>query len=165
MYVPPAAAMASSAMTDFISAYGSIVLGGTSRQRQYELYRDRIGATPWQRPDLYIENSPVLRADKVSTPLLMLADNDDDNVPVQQGVEFFTSLRRLGKKVWMLQYDGEGHGLSNKTSQYDFTVRLLEFFNYYLKDEPPPIWMTEGIPANRKGIVTGYGFDTTGKTP
>lgn len=69
-----AAAMSASGMTDFVSAYGSIMGDGSSRQRQYELYRDRIGATLWERPDLYIENSPVFRANKVTTPLLMMTN-------------------------------------------------------------------------------------------
>ncbi|GGB24038.1 hypothetical protein GCM10011511_54930 [Puia dinghuensis] len=160
-----AAAMSVSGMSDFISAYGSIIYDGTSRQRQYELYRDRMGTTPWQRPDLYIENSPVLRADKVTTPLLMMANTEDANVPVQQGIEFFTALRRLGKKVWMLQYDGENHNLAGQLAKKDLTERMFQFFNYYLKGEPAPKWMTKGIPAALKGIDTGLEFDTSGSKP
>jgi dienelactone hydrolase len=159
-----AAAMSSSGMTDFISAYGSIVGGGMSRQRQYELSRDRIGATLWQRSDLYIENSPVLRADRVTTPLLMMANKNDDDVPVQQGIEFFTALRRLGKKAWMLQYDGQGHHVFGEASQ-DLTTRMFQFFNYYLKGESPPKWMTRGVPAALRRLDTGLELDTSGAKP
>ncbi|WP_431211745.1 alpha/beta hydrolase family protein [Puia sp. P3] len=93
-----AAAMSSSGMSDFVSIYGSIVRGGHSRQLQYELYRDRMGATLWDIPQKYIENSPVMRADKVTTPILLMANKEDGDVPYTQGVEFFTALRRLGKK-------------------------------------------------------------------
>jgi len=93
-----AAAMSSAGMSDFISCYGSIVGDGSSRQRQYELYRDRIGVSLWEGTNLYIENSPVLYANRVTTPLLMMNNIDDGDVPFGQGIELFTSLRRLGKK-------------------------------------------------------------------
>jgi dienelactone hydrolase len=159
-----AAAMSSSGMADFVSAYGSIIGNGTSRQRQYELYRDRIGATLWQRPTLYMENSPVLRADKVTTPLLMMANKEDNDVPFQQGIEFFTALRRLEKKAWMLQYDGKGHNVDGKAAD-DLTIRMFQFFNYYLKGEPPPKWMTRGVSAEFKRIDDGLDLDASGEKP
>lgn len=159
-----AAAMSASGMSDFISAYGSIIGDGTSRQRQYEMHRDRIGVTLWQKTALYIENSPVLLADKVATPLLMLANKDDGDVPYQQGIELFTALRRLGKRAWMLQYDGQGHNVFGKAA-LDLTVRMFQFFNYYLMRESPPIWMTNGVPARLKGIENGLQIDTSGAQP
>jgi dipeptidyl aminopeptidase/acylaminoacyl peptidase len=156
--------MASSGMSDFISAYGSVIGNGTSRQRQYELYRDRIGATLWERPDLYIENSPVLKADKVTTPLLMMNNKADSDVPFPQGVEMFTALRRLGKKAWMLQYDGEDHMVFDNAAQ-DLTIRMTQFFDHYLKGAPAPRWMTEGVPARVKGIDSGLELDTSGRQP
>ena len=156
-----AAAVSASGMSDFVSIYGSIIGDGTSRQRQYELYRDRIGATLWDRPDLYIENSPVLRADKIRTPLLMMADANDGDVPWQQGIELFTALRRLGKKAWMLQYDGEGHILASPRAQKDFSLRMFQFFNHYLKGVRAPTWMTQGVPGRLKGIDTGLELGDT----
>ena len=151
-----AAAVSISGMTDFVSAYGSIIGGGTSRQRQYELYRDRIGATLWQKPHLYLENSPILKADQITTPVLMMANKKDDDVPYEQGIELFTVLRRLGKKAWMLQYDDGGHQVFDPTDQKDLNLRMEQFFNYYLKGDAPPKWMVIGIPATEKGIDSGY---------
>jgi hypothetical protein len=37
----------------------------------------------------------------------------------------------------------------------DFTIRMQQFFDHYLKDLPPPKWMKEGIPARLKGVETG----------
>ncbi|HVU95482.1 MAG TPA: prolyl oligopeptidase family serine peptidase [Puia sp.] len=159
------AAMSSSGMSDFISLYGSIIGDGSSRQRQYELYRDRMGATLWQIPSQYAENSPVLRADKITTPLLLMANKNDGDVPFQQGIELFTALRRLGKKAWMLQYDNGGHGLVSLNSKRDFTLRVLQFFNHYLKYDLPPKWMTRGVPAALKGTDSGLELDASGATP
>jgi hypothetical protein len=160
-----AVAAATSGMTDFISAYGSIIGDGTSRQGQYELYRDRIGSTLWQRPDLYLENSPVLNADRVTTPILMMANHNDGDVPHEQGFEFFTALRRLEKKAWLLQYDKGDHYATIPVDLKDLSTRLRQFFDYYLKDLPPPKWMTDGIPARLKQVNTGLELDESGKKP
>jgi dienelactone hydrolase len=160
-----AAAMSASAVSDLISAYGSVDGGGRSRQSHEETGQGRIGATLWQRPDLYIENSPILRADQMTTPLLILANKNDGTVPYEQGIEFFTALRRLGKKAWMLQYDGEGHNVLSKAAQEDLTLRMAQFFNYYLKGDWPPEWMTVGVPASSKGVDSGLEIDRSGAKP
>jgi hypothetical protein len=81
-----------------------------------------------------------------------------------QGVEFFTALRRQGKRAWLLQYDGGGHGINGEMA-VDFNIRLTQFFDHYLKDAPPPKWMTQGIPAKLKGIDDGLELDYSVKTP
>lgn len=95
----------------------------------------------------------------------MMNNREDAVVPFSEGIEFFTVLRRLQKKAWMLQYDGEAHSLLDDLNKEDYTVRMTQFFDHYLKDAAPPKWMTEGIPAKLKGIETGYELDTSGKQP
>ncbi len=50
-----------------------------------------------------------------------------------QSVEFFNALRRLGKRVWLLQYDGEPHSLLIEKNKLDYTVRMTQFLDHYLK--------------------------------
>jgi len=163
------AAAEAAGSSDPISAYLTLVPGIASiehynKQSLIEDGHELYGATPWERPDLYRKNSAVLNADKVTTPLLIMHNMQDNNIQWRQGVELYMALRRLGKKVWMLQYDNEYHGVHGKNA-VDYTIRLTQFFNYYLKDALPPKWMTQGIPASKKGIDTGYEFDTTGAIP
>jgi dipeptidyl aminopeptidase/acylaminoacyl peptidase len=135
------AACAASPMTNFVSAYGSVIASGISRQKQYEYGRDRIGKNLWEGKKLYIENSPVLNAETVKTPLLIMANDQDGDVPWQQGIEFFTALRRLGKKAWMLQYQGQDHILLDEKAKLDYTIRLKQFFDHYLMGKAAPQWM------------------------
>ncbi len=146
------AAMAGAAVSNMTSAYGGIRWeSGVSRMFQYERTQSRIGATLWERPDLYIENSPLFAATKITTPLLLMNNDDDGAVPWYQGIEFFTALRRLDKPVWMLTYNGEAHNLVQRKNRKDLSVRLMQFFDHYLKDAPAPAWMTRGVPAINKG--------------
>ncbi len=146
------AAEAGAAVSNMTSAYGGIRwTSGLNRQFQYEKQQSRIGATLWQRPDLYIKNSPLFAADKVNTPILLMQNDADGSVPWYQGIEFFTALRRLGKKVWMLEYNGEDHNLVERKNRKDLSVRLSQFFDYYLKDAKPAKWIKDGLPATEKG--------------
>ncbi len=154
-----AAAMAGAPVSNMTSAYGGIRWGtGMSRMFQYEHTQSRIGGTLWDKPLLYIENSPLFYAPKVNTPLLMMHNDKDTAVPWYQGIEYFVALRRLNKPVWMLTYNGEPHNLPKKSwaNRVDLSTRMFQFFNHYLKGAPMPEWMEKGIPAIDKGKNLGY---------
>jgi dienelactone hydrolase len=141
------AAEAGAPVSNMTSAYGGIRWGtGLSRQFQYEHTQSRIGATLWQAPMKYIENSPLFHADRVQTPLIMLHNDADDAVPWYQGIEYFMALRRLGKEVYLFNYNGERHGLRSPAAQRDYTLRMQQFFDHHLKGAPMPDWMAKGVP-------------------
>jgi len=153
------AAMAGAPVSNMTSAYGGIRWGsGMSRMFQYEGSQSRLGGTLWEKPWRYIENSPVFFADKVETPLLMMHNDKDGAVPWYQGIEYFVALRRLNKPVWMLTYNDAPHNLKRRADCKDLSIRMLQFFDYYLKDAPAPVWMEYGIPAVDKGKEFGYGL-------
>jgi dipeptidyl aminopeptidase/acylaminoacyl peptidase len=151
-----AAACSASGTSDLISFYGSA--DRTSYPTQWaEKAQGRMLYSPWQVQLQYITNSPVFKADNVRTPFLMMNNKNDRNVPFGQGVEFFTALRRLGKRAWLLQYDDGSHSLDPRSnSATDYTIRMTQFFDHYLKDSACPRWMMYGIPAREKGIDNGY---------
>ncbi len=154
-----AAAMAGAPVSNMTSAYGGIRWGsGMSRMYQYEQTQSRIGGTLWDKPMLYLENSPVFMAPKVNTPLLIMHNDNDGAVPWYQGIEYFMALYRLNKPVWMLTYNGMEHNLESKywANRIDLSTRMFHFFNHYLKDETPPPWITKGVPAIEKGENLGY---------
>lgn len=154
------AAWAGAPVANMTSAYGGIRWGsGMNRQFQYEHTQSRIGATLWQRQDLYIKNSPLFFADKVNTPLVIMHNDADGSVPWYQGIEYFTALRRLGKKVWLLEYNGEDHNLVERKNRKDLSIRLGQFFDYYLKDGKPAKWIKDGVPATEKGKDWGLGIE------
>jgi dipeptidyl aminopeptidase/acylaminoacyl peptidase len=152
------AAMAGAPVSNMTSAYGGIRWGtGLSRQFQYEKTQSRIGGTLWEKPMQFIENSPLFFADRVETPLLIMHNDQDGAVPWYQGIEYFMALRRLNKPVWMLVYNGEDHNLVQRKNRKDLSVRMSQYFDYYLKGKPMPIWMKKGVPTILKG--KDYGFE------
>ena len=146
------AAWAGAPVSNMFSAYGGIRWeSGLNRQFQYEHSQSRIGATIWEKPNLYIENSPLFYLPKVKTPLVIMANDADGAVPWYQGIELFTAMRRLNKPVWMLNYNGEAHNLIERKNRKDIQIKEQQFFDWLLKDAPAPKWITEGVPAVMKG--------------
>lgn len=153
-----AAAWAGAPVVNMTSAYGGIRwLSGVNRQFQYERTQSRIGKNLWEGHDLYIENSPLFHLQNVTTPVVIMANDNDGAVPWYQGIEMFTALRRLGKRVWMLNYNGEAHNLVKRQNRKDIQIREQQFFDHFLKGKPAPMWLEKGIPATLKGI--DWGFD------
>jgi dipeptidyl aminopeptidase/acylaminoacyl peptidase len=151
------AAMAGAPVSNMFSAFGGIRWGsGLSRMFQYERYQSRIGYTIWERPDLYIENSPLFGLPNVETPLLIMHNDNDGAVPWYQGIELYMGLRRLDKTVWMVNYNNDEHNLRKLPNRRDLSVRMKQFFDHYLQDAPPPSWMKNGLPAVDKGIENGF---------
>jgi dipeptidyl aminopeptidase/acylaminoacyl peptidase len=150
------AAESGAPVSNMTSAYGGIRWGsGLSRMFQYERTQSRIGGSLWEARRLYVENSPLFWMDKVETPVLILHNDEDTAVPWYQGIEMFVSLRRLGKPSWLINYNGEPHGVRKFQNRVDWATRMQQFFDHYLKDAPPPVWLAEGVPAVQKGRTLG----------
>lgn len=156
------AAWAGAPVANMTSAYGGIRWeSGMNRQFQYERSQSRIGATLWEKPELYMQNSPLFHLPAVTTPLAIMSNDADGAVPWYQGIELFTGLRRLGKKVWMLNYNNEAHNLVQRQNRKDIQRREQQFFDHFLKNAPMPEWMEKGVPATDKG--RNWGWETAEK--
>jgi len=157
-----AAAEAGAPVSNMTSAYGGIRWGsGMSRQFQYERTQSRIGGSLWEETLRYLNNSPLFEADKIRTPLLMMHNDEDTAVPWYQGIEMYMAMRRLERPVWLLNYNGEPHGLRRDANRKDWMIRMQQFFDHYLKGAPAPVWMEEGVPAVEKG--RNLGLELTGE--
>ncbi|MFZ4861519.1 alpha/beta hydrolase family protein [Sphingobacterium sp. Mn56C] len=154
-----AAAWAGAPVGNMTSAYGGIRWStGMSRQFQYEKTQSRLGKTLWEGLDLYLENSPLFHLPNVTTPLAIMANDNDGAVPWYQGIELFTGLRRLQKPVWMLNYNGDDHNLLLRQNRKDIQIREKQFFDHFLKGMPAPVWIKDGVPAINKGIDWGLEY-------
>lgn len=159
-----AAACSVVGFSNWTSVSGALIDGIRSEQDYFENGQSRIGKSLWEVPGQYLKNSAILNAHMVTTPLLMMNNKEDGIIPYYDAIAFFTGLRRMGKRAWLLSYPNGGHGVFNHDAD-DFSIRMLQFFDHYLKDKPAPVWMTRGIPASKKGLDNGLEYDTEVKTP
>ncbi|NQX54431.1 S9 family peptidase [Pedobacter panaciterrae] len=165
-----AAACSASGLSDWISGYGTLY--GNPRDGYdgvafgtYEMGGQlRMGAPIWGNLEKYINNSPILFADKVVTPLLMEHGKEDPLCPYPNIVEFFLGLRRLGKTSWMLAYPNGSHELSGRNAE-DFSARMMQFFDHYLKNKAAPVWMIDGVKAASRRFTADFQLDTLGRKP
>jgi dienelactone hydrolase len=163
-----AAAAENAGFSDVLSSYLTLTGDGVlnpldliSTQEHKEMDHELYGSNPWLERDIYIDNSAVWFADKASAPLLIFHNKNDEQVQWRQGVEMYMALRRLGKPCWMLQYDNSSHLLRSKDG-LDYTIRLTQFFDHYLKENLAPMWMTQGVPAEFKQVEYRYDLDNKG---
>ena len=146
------AAMLGAPVVNMTSAYGGIRWGsGLARSFQYEVSQSRIGGSIWEYPTRFIENSPLFWLDKVQTPVFFMHNDADDAVPWYQGIEAFVGLRRLGREVYLINYNNDVHNPASRANQKDVAMRMQQFFDNKLRGMPAPDWMTKGIPYLAKG--------------
>ncbi len=140
-------AIAGAPVANMTSAYSGIRLGsGLARQFQYEMGQSRLSGSLWEARHEYIDNSPVFFADRIDTPMLILHGDEDDAVPWEQSIELYLALRRLDKEAVLLQYRGEPHHPQTYANKLDWAMKMKEWIDHYLKGEPAPAWMTDGLP-------------------
>ncbi|HEY4876775.1 MAG TPA: prolyl oligopeptidase family serine peptidase, partial [Puia sp.] len=139
------AACTAAGLSDMVDDYYEIFRGPKGNWGQPEIGEIEfgLGATPWVQREMYEENSPIYNISDVTTPLLISHGDKDHAVPYTQGFEMYFSMRRAGKKVWLIEYANSGHGLFDDDAK-DFTLRMKQFFDFYLNGAPSPKWMTEG---------------------
>ncbi|WP_443018784.1 prolyl oligopeptidase family serine peptidase [Shewanella sp. UCD-FRSSP16_17] len=139
------AAVTGAPVSNMTSAYSGIRHGsGLARQFQYETGQSRIGESLFNSPQKYIENSPVFYAERIQTPMMIMFGDKDDAVPWEQGVELYLAMRRTGKDVVFLQYEDEPHHLKKYPNKLDYTIRMKQYFDHYLKGAKAPEWLEKG---------------------
>ncbi|TVR28797.1 MAG: S9 family peptidase [Balneolaceae bacterium] len=142
-----AAAVAGAPVGNMTSAYSGIRWGtGLARQFQYEQAQSRLGVSMWENLAPYIENSPVFFADRINTPLMIQHGDADEAVPWYQSIELYLALRRNGKESVFLHYYDEPHHLRKMANRLDYAIKMKEYMDHYLKGEPAPAWITDGVP-------------------
>jgi dienelactone hydrolase len=141
-----AAAVAGAPITDLVSNYGNHHWGpGIAETDHIETGQQRMEVPLWEDLPAYTRNSAVFGAATMTTPLLIEVGDADGTVFWHQGVELYNVARRAKKDVVLLVYANEDHGLRQKSNQIDYHRRILQWFDHYLKGEPAPAWMTNGV--------------------
>jgi dienelactone hydrolase len=137
-----AAIVAGAGITDLVSDYFShrnLLLGPNFERTE----QDQMGMqnTFYEVPELYLANSPIHYADRITAPILLWTGKNDNNVDWSQSVEFYLAMLRLGKPCTLLVYPKEDHVLDKPENLLDLDTRLKEWFGHHLKGEEEKEWM------------------------
>jgi len=139
------AAVAGAPLINMISMYNEIYWNtGTPNQNIFEISQGRLREPWWEQMENYMANSPMYGAQNINTPLLVTFGTSDGAVDWHQGIEMFTTMRRMEKPYIMLVYEGENHSLAKKENQLDYTKKVAEFFDHYLLGTEPAEWILKG---------------------
>jgi dipeptidyl aminopeptidase/acylaminoacyl peptidase len=134
-------AIVGSGVSNFTSNYPVMRSNGISTMFKYEADQYRMGSSLYDNLDGYIKNSPLFSAKNIKTPTLIFHNDNDRAVPYQEGQSLFFALRRLGKPAWLVNYKKEGHTLDDAENRKDWTIKMQQYFDYYLKGASKPDWM------------------------
>jgi dipeptidyl aminopeptidase/acylaminoacyl peptidase len=131
-----AAVSIGSTLQNLVSAYGVIGRKNDGLQENpgaiyYGQPEGMLLAAPWQDPEGYARNSPLMCADKINTPILLMR-GDLDSWSGGQSEEIFVALYRMNKDAELVTYWGEGHDLRSPANIRDFNRRVLEWYERYM---------------------------------
>lgn len=134
-------AIVGSGVSNFTANYPVMRSNGIATMFKYEADQYRMGSSLFDNLDGYMKNSPIFFANNVKTPILVFHNDGDRAVPYQEGQSLFFALRRLGKQAWLVNYKKEGHTLDQASNRKDWTTKMQQYFDYYLKGSERPNWM------------------------
>jgi dipeptidyl aminopeptidase/acylaminoacyl peptidase len=118
------AAIGHAAISDWYSFHGQSDIPG--------LMEVGFRGVPWEVPENYRRWSPMTHVGKVTTPILITHGERDLRVNIQQGEQYYRSLRKRGVKTVFLRYPREGHGIQEPNHVIDLVGRQLAWFDEHL---------------------------------
>lgn len=93
------------------------------------------GSYPWNNPELYVKQSPLFNADKITTPLLLLHGNADTNVPIGESIQMYIALKLLNKEVEFIEVIGENHAIYDYEKRISWNNAIYAWFAKWLKED------------------------------
>ncbi|HEY7329763.1 MAG TPA: prolyl oligopeptidase family serine peptidase, partial [Gemmataceae bacterium] len=150
------AAIAGAGNVEYVSDWANCEFGDAFN-RYY------LGASPLDKPFLYLLKSPFYRLQRVRTPTLIFFGSEDNTVPVHQGWVQYRALQQLGKTdVRFVLFPGEKHSLTKLAHRSRKVKEELAWLDRYLfasvdpskpsiKDDSPLAWALKRRQARRDG--------------
>lgn len=94
---------------------------------------DYFAGAPWEKEKGYLERSGLYHVKNVTTPTLILHGENDPRVPVTQGLEFYTALKRRGVKTQMVTYPRTQHSPQEPKFLENIMQRHLAWVEEHVK--------------------------------
>ncbi|PID95254.1 MAG: S9 family peptidase [Bacteroidetes bacterium] len=112
-----------------------IAVAPVTNWRYYDnIYTERFMRTPEENPEGYDDNSPLYHAEDLKGNLLIVHGTADDNVHLQNSMEFVERLVQADKQFDMMIYTNRNHGIYGGNTRYHLFTKFVNFLNTHLKD-------------------------------
>jgi len=118
------AAMTGAGLSDLASEFG------TEDQSSYDEW---FFGTPYEKPQEFIDSSPITFIKQARTPTLILQGEADLTDPIGQSQQLYRGLKRYGVETDFVVYPREGHGFREEKHQLDVLNRIVDWFEGHLK--------------------------------
>lgn len=96
-----------------------------------ELMR-KLGGTPAERPDFYVDRSPITYADDIDVPLLVVQGANDPRVPQSEAEQIVASLEDRDVAHEYILFEDEGHGVRLTENRIEYIEGMVSFFETHL---------------------------------
>jgi dipeptidyl-peptidase-4 len=128
--------MVSYALTHSKTFAMGIAGGSVTDWRDYDsIYTERFMLLPQNNPDGYARTAPRHAAKNLHGELLLLHGLMDDNVHVQNTIQFAYELQKAGKPFEMMLYPKSRHGVTDPQLMKHMREKMLEFTLRTLKPD------------------------------
>ncbi len=117
-------AMAGAGLSDLASEYGT---------EDNAAYDGWFFGTPYESLPNFTKSSPITFIKNAKTPTLIIQGEKDPVDPLGQSQQFYRGLRHYGVTTELVLYPREPHGFSEEKHIVDYTRRMLDWFDKYMK--------------------------------
>ncbi len=125
------AAISESGISNLVTAFTSSDIG-------YQYVLEYMGGeTPWTNMDDYIEQSPIVRADKVTAATLFIHGKDDHRCNYTEALNMYAAISYHGVNSKLCIFEGESHDLGSRgkpKNRYNRYKAIIEWFDCHLKE-------------------------------
>ena len=108
--------------------HAGISVAPVTNWRFYDsIYTERYMRTPHENPDGYDDNSPLTYADKIKGNYLIIHGSADDNVHLQNTMEFTERMVQAGVQFDMAIYTNSNHSISGGNTRLHLYTRMTNW--------------------------------------
>jgi dipeptidyl aminopeptidase/acylaminoacyl peptidase len=130
-------------VTGMLLAQSKLFAAGVAIAGGYNLTNHPLGfhaepRTLWQAPEVYLEYSALIHADRVEAPLLLIHGTKDDTYLTLPGESerMFQALNGLGRKARLVMLPHEGHSPIARESIMHVARETLQWLDRHVKERP-----------------------------
>lgn len=119
------------ALVNHDGVFNTVSMYGSTEELWFPEWEFR--GTPWSNRRLYERWNPAAYVENFRTPMLVIHGGLDYRVPLEQGLEAFTALRRRGVRARFLYFPDEGHWVLKPANALVWWETVYEWLAEHLK--------------------------------